>query len=163
MSVKVSFNQNLKSIEKQLNKWTTDSDRHQKTNWLNTALHYIILFISFFHLKLWLKNFFANKTSLFGSNQSTKTTQKMSNEIIDSPEDKKTYFRFEAELTEPKKLIPMLRAIDIMKTCVLTIDSKGIKFSCQDLGKCLQANSFIHRSVVTLFFDPYLTRTSGQP
>ena len=73
----------------------------------------------------------------------------MSNEIVDIPVDSPIIFRFEAEIGEPKKLIPMLKAIDIMKTCVLTITCRGLKFSCQDPGKCLQSNSFMDRLVTT--------------
>ena len=59
-------------------------------------------------------------------------------------------FRFEADITEPKKLIPMLKAIHIMKTTVLAITCRGLKLTCQDSSKSLQANSFIDRWVLSL-------------
>ena len=56
-------------------------------------------------------------------------------------------FRFEAEITDPKKLIPMLKAIQIKKTTVMAITCRGLKLTCEDPSKSLQATSFIDRSL----------------
>jgi len=61
-------------------------------------------------------------------------------------------FRFEAEICEPKKLIPMLRSIQIMKTTVMAITRRGLKLTGQDSSRCLQANSFIDRSLFTRYY-----------
>lgn len=61
-------------------------------------------------------------------------------------------FRFEAEINDPKKLIPMLKAIQIKKTTVMAITCRGLKLTCEDPSKCLQATSFIDRSLFTRYY-----------
>ena len=56
-------------------------------------------------------------------------------------------FRFEGEISEPKNLIPILRAIHIRTTSVMVITRTGLKITCQDCSKSLQANCFIDRYV----------------
>ena len=56
-------------------------------------------------------------------------------------------FRFEGEISEPKNLIPILRAIHIRTTSVMVITHTGLKVKCQDCFKSLQANCFIDRYV----------------
>ncbi|XP_054160721.1 cell cycle checkpoint protein RAD1-like [Oppia nitens] len=81
---------------------------------------------------------------MLSSRETTLTTQ--ANSQVDDE-----LFRFEAEIRDPKRLIPMLRSINIMRTTVMAITSKGLKLTCQDSGRCLQANSFIDRTL----FDRY--------
>jgi len=75
-------------------------------------------------------------------------TQSITSQVTNSESN----FKFEGEISEAQRLIPMLRAIHIKKTTVMAITNRGLKMTCQDQSKCLQATSFVDRSLFNRYF-----------
>lgn len=60
-------------------------------------------------------------------------------------------YMFHGEIESMQSLVPVLKAICIKRTAIMAITERGLKISCEEDSKTVQANAFIERNLFRLY------------
>lgn len=68
-------------------------------------------------------------------------------------------YMFQGEIANMRALVPVLKSICIKRTAIMAITERGLKISCEEDSKTIQATAFIDRNL----FQKYEMRNESKP